>query len=82
MQKLPLDYETPSAAPVPPSPLWMIVRLIIAAPFASWGILMVIRGLGAMFEGRLHYVAQVLWGVLLIAVAVAAIRLPVHRRRA
>ena len=82
MQKLPLDYETPSAVPARPSPLWMIPRLVIGVPFACWGIVMVVRGLVAMFEGRLHYVAQLLWGVLLIAVAAAAIRLPVHRRRA
>ena len=82
MQKPPLDYETPSGTPVRPSPLWMIVRLIVAIPFAWWGIVMVISGLGAMVDGRFHYVAQFLWGVVLLAIAVAAIRLPVRRRRA
>ena len=80
MSKPPLDYETPSPDPVRPSPLWWIVRLTVAVPFALWGFLMAGAGVEAMAEGKPHYAAQFLWGIVLIAIAVAAIRLPVRRR--
>jgi hypothetical protein len=83
--EVPLDYATPPGTElVPTSPLWLIVRLLIATPFALWGIgTFVVVGLDIVSEGRLHLVAvaALFWGAVPTGIAVAALRLPVRRRR-
>ena len=79
MEKIPLDYATPPPRPARPSPLWVIARLIVAVPFAWLGTIMFFAGIRAMFEGQVLYTLQFLWGVLLVTIAVLAMRLPARR---
>ena len=82
MTKTPLDYQVPR--PARPSPLWIIVRLVISVPLAWSGVLMVLPGLKVIANGLPppREVVSFALGVIQIAFAVAAMTLPVHRRRA
>jgi hypothetical protein len=79
MQKLPLDYETPRRSSRPPVRWFVVtVRLMVAVPSAVWGLAMVMGGISAIRTDP-AYVAMLLFGLLLIGLAVAAWKLPFHR---
>ena len=77
-QQTPLDYQVPR--PQRPSRLWIIVRLLVAAPLGWMGIAFILTASPAG-RGPLATVILFSIGVTLTAFAVAALILPAYRRR-